>query len=1477
MARKDEDDTFTADNYHIWSTLVQAYLISKDQWKITLDNRTAEEFDQRSELYATWLEETTKALSTITLLIGQEQLRLIEGHTTAYSAWIHIKNRSLNATKASRMSVLRSLFRKDKDPETSMRVHVEWMLDQAHRVNRLGGNLSDEWIAQLIILSVPFTEYRHVIAPLEAEDDQKEITSERVIALLLEEDRRLQSDKQKRPKQESSPVASTMQALVSETNENSINKSLDNNWTSNKRMKMNRKRKFHTYAQDRCSHCNRVGHSREGCWLLIGFPPGHPAHNATQPGQPAHNQQQNTSITRQQSFQANIVQPKEESYLLITSTSEFNSMNQDTWWIDSGATHHYCPERSWFSEYHDIHPYKVRMGDHNTATAVGIGSINYTVTFNGERKQFTLRNVVYVPTLRLNLLSVPQLDEEGIAIHFVNHKCHITDRDGNIMCTGAKHGSSKLYYVQFQINHLNQQAQTNVIKVSNPSASSTTRVASSNSTQADEINQVIQLQSGHTVIQKQSRVAQNLTVAGPDDNGIKRSKQIVTLKRKSANEIKQDVDSNETTQHVESSTKRIKREMNVELWHQRLGHLHVDAMKTLQNRASGLEVIGDSVGVCLGCVKGKIHKSPKKSHKSPRATQLLGIIHSDVCGPMSVESHSRALYFVTFIDCYSRYIHVYFIHSKDQVFSKFVEFKQLAENFTQCRIKILRSDNGGEYISKEFNQYLVSHGISRQLTIPNTPELNGVAERVNRTIVEMARSMLYHANLPMKFWAEAVNTAVYLRNRCPTKALTSGTPYESWTGNQPNLQDIRVFGCVVYIHLKDNHRTKWESKAIQGIMLGYSDDSVGYRVWIPTKHRIFTSRDIVFDETNFTHKVTDDEGLTSFTEPTTSDSSANPQRDGELTAKDEEVHSIQQLVANRRSERNRTFTVPYWHQHEELHANFMFAPQQINNEPNSYLQAIQSSHRNQWEIAMRSEIESIHNANTWTLVPLPYGRQTVGSKWIYKIKRNSSGEIDKFKARLVAQGYSQQEGVDFHETYAPVAKFSSIRGLLALVAWHDLHLHQMDVNTAFLNGDIDCEVYMEQPQGFVAAGQENLVCKLNKSIYGLKQASRLWYQKIDSALIRHGFHKMHADQCMYYWSDDSNSTIIWLTIYVDDLLIASNSLMKLNQFKERLSLTFAMKDMGEAHFILGIQIERDRQRRTLTISQRQYIQSVLERFGMADSKAISTPMDVKVSLSKSQAPNNETDQQQMRNIPYQSAVGAVMYCMLGTRPDIAYSITTLSQFNQNPGLIHWQGVKRVLRYLKGTVNYGITYSGNPNQSSSLVILKEVKASLSGYCDADWGGNPDRRSISGYVFLLAGGAVSWAARKQPTISLSSVESEYIASCQAGKEALWWRQLLGQFYYRPGELEPTVIYADSQGSIALSKNEESGDRTKHIDIKWHWIREKVKDKLINFNYVPTSEMAADILTKALPKERHNHLLPLLGIQSIPTTSSVAAGRL
>jgi hypothetical protein len=296
-----------------------------------------------------------------------------------------------------------------------------------------------------------------------------------------------------------------------------------------------------------------------------------------------------------------------------------------------------------------------------------------------------------------------------------------------------------------------------------------------------------------------------------------------------------------------------------------------------------------------------------------------------------------------------------------------------------------------------------------------------------------------------------------------------------------------------------------------------------------------------------------------------------------------------------------------------------------------------------------------------------------------------------------------------------------------------------------------------------------------------------------------------------------------------------------------------MKDLGEAHYVLGIQIHRNRAERTLKISQQEYIKNVIERFGMSESHMVTTPMDHSIKLSKSNSPTTPKEINDMKNIPYQSAVGAIMYAMLGTRPDIAYAITTLSQFSSNPGMQHWMALKRILRYLRGTLDYGITYS---------FFADDGKLSIRGYCDSDWGSNPDdRRSITGYVFLVAGGAVSWQAKKQPTVALSSVEAEYMASTQATKEALWWRTFLHELGNDVSA--PIWIYSDSQGSIALSKNPEYHARTKHIDIQHHFVREHVSNGHVYFSYVSTDNMAADILTKPLAREKHHRLLKELGL--------------
>jgi hypothetical protein len=571
------------------------------------------------------------------------------------------------------------------------------------------------------------------------------------------------------------------------------------------------------------------------------------------------------------------------------------------------------------------------------------------------------------------------------------------------------------------------------------------------------------------------------------------------------------------------------------------------------------------------------------------------------------------------------------------------------------------------------------------------------------------------------------------------------------------------------------------------------------------------------------------------------ESTVSPDTSDDGDAIDDDTES-QDKPAERHRRSSRKKTIPSRYGFARLAAS--------EDEPYTFDEARSRSDGKQWEQAAQDEYDSIIKNKTWTLVDLPPGRKAIGCRWVFKVKRNAAGDIERYKARLVAKGYAQMEGIDFQETFAPVAKFNSIRILLALAAQQDFEVHQMDVKTAYLNGDLEEDIYMQQPEGFIQAGEENKVCKLQRSIYGLKQSGRSWYRKIDNFFDNLGLQRTHADNCVYRLC--KNEVVVIVAVYVDDLLILTNDLATLGGFKKELSNRFEMKDLGEVHFCLGIQVTRDRQKRTIRISQAKYIENVLKRFNMFDCKPIGTPLDANAKLSKNMSPTSVEEEEEMKNVPYQSAIGSLMYAMLGTRPDIAYAVGAVSQYSSNPGRSHWTAVKRIFRYLKGTTNYALEYEASDSK-------------LVGYSDADWAGNiDDRRSTTGYIFLIAGGAVSWSSKKQPTVALSTTEAEYMALTQATKEGIWIRRLLMEISVKP-ELyrQSTVIRSDNQSCISLARNSIHHARTKHIDIQHHFVREKVENEEVELLFCPTDDMAADILTKGLTKEKHVRFSNMMGL--------------
>jgi hypothetical protein len=541
-------------------------------------------------------------------------------------------------------------------------------------------------------------------------------------------------------------------------------------------------------------------------------------------------------------------------------------------------------------------------------------------------------------------------------------------------------------------------------------------------------------------------------------------------------------------------------------------------------------------------------------------------------------------------------------------------------------------------------------------------------------------------------------------------------------------------------------------------------------------------------------------------------------------------------------------------------------------EPSSYTEAMSRPDAAQWRAAIDSELDSLKRTGTWTLTPLVAGRQAIGSRWVLKIKRKADGTVDKYKARLVAKGYAQKAGIDYDETFAPVAKFTSIRMLLALAAHHDFEIHQMDVKTAFLNGDLDVDIYMEQPEGYstAARGEQRLVCKLQKALYGLKQAGRAWNEKILDALLQLQFTPLDSDSCVFVHRGDGY--VMFIVLYVDDLLIISSSLPRLVHLKSKLSQLFEMTDMGEAHYILGLKIIRNRSARQLSLSQQEYVRRVVERYGMTNCNPATTPLTAGTVLSKDDCPSAPpATPVTINGHTYASIVGAIMYAMLGTRPDLAYAVGCLSRFNSNPGATHVTALKHVLRYLAGTTDYQLVY-GTPstsvahhsdsNQATPFVVF--------GYCDSDYAACVDERlSVAGWVFMAAGGATSWQSQKQKSVALSTVEAEYMAACSASKEAVWQRAILAQAGVSTGHA--MLILTDNQGAMGLAKNPNHHQRSKHIDVRYHYVRQQVARRTIRLDYVATADQAADQLTKPLSKVQHDLCLAAMGIRSTSASDS------
>ncbi|RVX18665.1 Retrovirus-related Pol polyprotein from transposon TNT 1-94 [Vitis vinifera] len=856
------------------------------------------------------------------------------------------------------------------------------------------------------------------------------------------------------------------------------------------------------------------------------------------------------------------------------------------------------------------------------------------------------------------------------------------------------------------------------------------------------------------------------------------------------------------------------------LIHNRLGHPSLSKFQKMVPRFSTLSSLP-----CESCQLGKHTRVSFPKHLNNRAQSPFELVHTDVWGPCRTAS---TLGF---------------------------------------------HDNAREYFSAPFTSFMSHHGILHQSSCAHTPQQNGVAERKNRHLVETARTILLHSNVPFRFWGDAVLTACYLINRMPSSVLHDQIPHSLLFPDQPlYFLPPRVFGCTCFVHILTPGQDKLSAKAMKCLFLGYSRLQKGYRCYSLETHRYFISADVTFFEDSPFFSTTSESLPVSevLPIPIVSPPDAMPPRPlqvyhrrprvvAPLPFAEAPVDSLpipSALLApalpspndlpiavrkGTRSTRNPhpIYNFLSYHRLSSPYSAFVSAISSVSL-PKSTHETL--SHPG-WRQAMMDEMAVLHSNGTWDLVVLPSGKSTVGCRWVYAVKVGPDGQVDRLKTRLVAKGYTQVYGSDYGDTFSPVAKIASVRLLLSMAAMCSWPLYQLDIKNVFLHGDLAEEVYMEQPPGFVAQGESSLVCRLRRSLYGLKQSPRAWFSRFSSVVQEFGMLHSTADHSVFY-HHNSLGQCIYLVVYVDDIVITGSDQDGIQKLKQHLFTHFQTKDLGKLKYFLGIEIAQSSS--GVVLSQRKYALDILEETGMLDCKPVDTPMDPNVKLVPGQGePLGDPGR-------YRRLVGKLNYLTI-TRPDISFPVSVVSQFLQSPYDSHWDVVIRILRYIKSTPGQGVLYE---NRGHTQVV---------GYTDADWAGSPtDRRSISGYCVFIGGNLISWKSKKQDVVARSSVEAEYRAMALATCELIWLRHLLRELRF--GKDEQMKLICDNQAALHIASNPVFHEMTKHIEVDCHFIREKIASGCVATSFINSNDQLADIFTKSLRSPRIKYICNKLGAYDV-----------
>lgn len=901
-----------------------------------------------------------------------------------------------------------------------------------------------------------------------------------------------------------------------------------------------------------------------------------------------------------------------------------------------------------------------------------------------------------------------------------------------------------------------------------------------------------------------------------------------------------------------------------EKWHRLLGHVNFNDLKELCSKQLLIgvpQMIGRMPEVCDICLESKFCNLGHTGVRT-RATRIMELIHSDV-NFVSPVGYNGDIAFVSFIDDFSRLATVYCIKSKSQVTDKFMHYINVMSNLTDSSIKAIRCDRGTEFLNARFYELCSSRGIETKPSPAYVHELNGTAERFNRTIMNRARCLRAEANIDRKYWPECVKTAAYLGNRTLANTMENKTPFEIFFGKKPDVTNLKFFGSVVYIRVPDVRRKcKMDAKAEKGVLVGFME--TGYRILVngtiketpyvrlaseqlqPVKQRIpsmlkyeesTTEEDEENGKANTVENFENLQVEENLDEENTGQSNRNQEGEAEAQPEGQNEAVENQNVGQQGPEQiQQASSRPIRTKRKPSHLDDYVVQIKLCTTvctPDSYQEAMRSEDAVAWKMSMDEEIRNLQKNMVWKLVDMPNNRKVIPVKWVYRIKPNG-----KFKSRLVAVGFRQPLN-DQEETYSPVAAMATLRVVLSMSCHLGFHIHQMDVECAFLNGDVKGEVFVSQPRGYEL--EDGKVYQLQKALYGLRESPRAWYECFHKFMVELGFLCSDYDSCLYIkWF---NRDLLGLILYVDDLLISSGKENLVMELKRQLEKKFSMTDLGEIKNYLGIEVEYSRGARVMTLNQSKYINSLAEKYNVEQMRKSRTPMEKNLNLQMSAEGDSYVSE-------YRSLIGALLFIGTGTRLDVSYAINYLSRFQRCATATHFRYALRVLRYLQETSHMKLTFAGNVGQA------------LEGWADADWAADSvDRKSTGGILIRAFGNPVLWNCKKQSTVARASTYAEYIALADAVSELM---PVIGVMKnLRVSFDSPIPIYEDNSGAVVLASKGKFTKRAKHIEVAYNFVADYVAKGLIVVKKVDSKDQLADILTKALSWERFSELRKAVSI--------------